>query len=96
MLTRNEIKREFIVRSTDGKKSFCFRIEAEKLKRQLDENMKSYIHGIKSLVDKVWPRPPDADANAQTAFGNHRIGTYKDFLLRELTPQDLHKMLTRQ
>ena len=53
---------------------YRFRIEAENLKRQPDENIKSYIHRIKLLVDKGWPTPSDADANARTACENQRIG----------------------
>ena len=51
-LTWDEIKTQFIARFTDGKMQHRFRIEAENLKRQPDENIKSYIHRIKTLVDK--------------------------------------------
>ena len=68
---------------------YRFRIEAENLKRQPDENIKSYIHRIKTLVDKGWPTPPDADANARTACENQRIGKYKDYFTRGLTPPGL-------
>ena len=37
---------------TNGKLQYRFRIVAENLKRQLDENIKSYIHRIKTIVDK--------------------------------------------
>ena len=60
------------------------RVEAENLKRQPDENMKSYIHRIKTLGDKLWPTPSDADADAQTACENQRVGKYKDFFIRGL------------
>ena len=65
---------------------YRFRIQAEKLRTQPDENIKSYIHRIKTLVDKGWPKPPHADANARTACENQRIGKYKDFFIRGLTP----------
>ena len=84
-LTWDEIKTQFIARFTDGKMQYRFRIEAENLKRQPDENIKSYIHRIKTPVDKVWPMPSDADANARTACENQRIGKYKDYFIRNLT-----------
>ena len=68
---------------------YRFRIEAENLKRQPDENIKSYIHRIKTLVDKGWPTPSDADANARIACENQRIGKYKDYFIRGLTPPGL-------
>ena len=88
-LTWNEIKTQFIARFTDGKMQYRFRIEAENLKRQPDENIKSYIHRIKTLVDKGWPTPSDADANARTACENQRIGKYKAYFIRGLTPPGL-------
>ena len=60
----DKMKTQFTARFIDGKMQYPFRIAAEKLKRQLDENIKSYIHRIKTLVDKGWSTPPDADANA--------------------------------
>ena len=37
---------------------YRFRIEAENLKRQPDKNIKTYIHRIKTLVDKDGRRLP--------------------------------------
>ena len=75
-----------------------FRIQAENMKRQPDENIKSYINRIKTLVGKGWPTPTDADANAQTACEAQRIGKYKDYFIRGLTPpgfkQKTHQALT--
>ena len=88
-LTWDEVKTQFIARFTDGKMQYRFRIEAEQLKRQPDENIKSYIHRIKTLVDKGWPTPSDADANARTECENQRIGKYKDYFIRGLTPPGL-------
>ena len=65
---------------------YRFRIEAENSKRQPDENIKNYIHRIKTLVDKGWPTPIDADANARTACENQRIGNHKDYFTGGLTP----------
>ena len=52
---------------------------------------------MKTLLDKGWPTPTDADANAQTACENQRIGKYKDYFIRGLTPpgfkQETHKAL---
>ena len=70
VLTWDEKKTQFIARFTDGKMQYRFRIAVEYLKRQTDENIKSYIHRIETLVDKGWPAPHDADANARTAFEN--------------------------
>ena len=53
---------------------YRFQIEAENLKRQPDENIKSYILRIKTLVDKRWPTPSDAEANARIACENQRFG----------------------
>ena len=89
------MKTQFSARVTEGKTQYRFRIEAEILKRQSDENIKSYIHRIKTLVDKEWPPPPDADANARTACGNQRIGKYNDCFKRGLTPPGL-KQKTHQ
>ena len=88
-LTWDEIKTQFIARFTDGKLRYRFRIEAENLKRQPDKNIKSYIHRIKTLVDKGWPTPSDADANARTACESQPIGKYKYYFIRGLTPLGL-------
>ena len=90
-LTWKEIKTQFIAPFIDGKIQYRFGIEAENLKRQPDENIKSYMHRIKILNDKGWPTPSDADANAQTACKNQRIGKYKDFFTRGLTPPGLEQ-----
>ena len=90
-LTWDEIKTEFIARFTDGKMQYRIRIEAENLKRQPDENIKSYIHRIKTLVDKGWPKTPDADANARTACENQRSGKYKHYFIRGLTTPRLQQ-----
>ena len=45
--TWDEIKTQFIARFTVAKMQYRFRIEAENLKRQPDENIKSYVHRIK-------------------------------------------------
>ena len=68
---------------------YRFRIEAESLKRQPNENIKSYIHRIKTLVDKGWPTQSDADANARTACEDQRVGKYKGYFIRGLTPPGL-------
>ena len=57
-LTWDEIKTQFIARFTDRKMQYRFRIEAENLKRQPDENIENYIHRINTLVDKGWPSLP--------------------------------------
>ena len=46
---------------------------------------------MKTLVDKGWPKPPDADANARTPCENQRIGKYKNYILRGLTPPGLQQ-----
>ena len=75
-------KTQFIAQLTDGKMQYRFQIEAENLKKQPIENIKRYIHRIKTLVDKRRPTPSDADANARTACENQRIGNYKDYFIR--------------
>ena len=66
---------------------------------QPDENIKSYIHRIKTLADKGWPMPPDADANARTACENQRVGKYKEYFIRGLSPpgikQTAHQALIK-
>ena len=91
-LTWDGRKTQLIDRFTDGKMQYRVRIEAENLKRQPDEIIKTYIHRIKTLVDKRWPTPPEADANARTACENQRIGKYKDY---NITPPGL-KQKTHQ
>ena len=81
-LTWDGMKTQFIARLTDGEMQYRFRVEAEKLKRQPDENIKSFINRIKTLVDKGWPTPPNADANAPTACENQRIGKYNYYFIR--------------
>ena len=90
-LTWDEIKTQFFAGFTDGKMQYQFRNEAENLKRQPGENIKKCIHRIKTLVDKGWPTPSDADANARKACENQRIGKYKDFFIRGLTPPGLKR-----
>ena len=93
------MKTQFIARFNDGKMQYRFQIEAENLKRQPDDKIKSYMHRLKTLVDKGWPTPPDADANARTACENQRIGKYKDYLIRGLRPlrlkQKAHQALIK-
>ena len=76
---------------------YRFQIEAENLKRQPEENLKCYIHRIKTLVDNGWPTTSDADADAQTACENQRIGKYRDWFIPGPTPpqlkQEAHKAL---
>ena len=84
-LTWDEIRTQFIARFTDGKMQYRFRIEAEDLERQPDENIKSYIHRKETLVDKGWPTRFDANANARTACENQPVGKYKDYSIRGLT-----------
>ena len=75
---------------------YRFRIEAENSKRQPEENIKSYIHRLKTLVGKRWPTPPDADANARTACEKQRIGEYKDYFIPVVQhPLDLNRKHTR-
>ena len=88
-LTWEEVKTQFINRFTDGKMQYRFRIEAENLKRQPDENIKSCIHRMKTLVDKGWPTPPNATQEACTACENQRIGKFKDYFIRGLMHPDL-------
>ena len=77
-LAWEEMKTKFINRFTDGKMQYRLRIEAENLKRQPDVNIKSYIHRIKTFVDKGWLTPPNATQEASTVCENRRIGKYKD------------------
>ena len=65
---------------------YRFRFEGQNFKRQPDENIISYIHRIKTLVDKGWQRPPDADADARTACENE-LGSIK--VIRGLTTPGL-------
>ena len=85
------MKTQLIAPFSDGEMQYRFRIEAESLKRQPNENWKSYIHRKKRLVDKGWPTPSNADADAQTACENQRNGKYKYFFIRSLTPPGFNK-----
>ena len=95
--TGREMKTAFIAGFTDWKMQYQFWIEAETLKRQPDDKIKSYLHS-KKTVDKRWPTPPDADANSRTACENQRIGKYKDYIRPDLAPPGLnhkaHQALT--
>ena len=44
-------KAQFFPRFTEGKMQYRIRTGAENLKRQPNENIKSYIHRVKTLVD---------------------------------------------
>ena len=68
---------------------YRFRNEAENLKRQPDENINSYIHKLKTLVDKGWLTPTNADANERTVCQNQRTGKYKVYFIRCLTSPGL-------
>ena len=90
--TWNETKTQFLAQFTDGNLLCRFRVEAENLKIQPNENIASNIHKIKTLVDKGWPTPSDADADAQTACRNQRLGKWENFLIHSLTAPGLkHK-----
>ena len=51
----NEIRDQFIDRFTDDKDKYRRRIEAENIKRQPDEFIKSYIHELSTAVDRGRP-----------------------------------------
>ena len=85
------MKIQNIARFADGKMQYQFRIETENSKRQPDENIKIHTHRMKTLVDKRWPTPPDADANARTACENQRNGKYKDNSIRSLPTPGLQQ-----
>ena len=53
----NEIRDQFIDRFTDDKDKCRRRIEAENIKRQPDEFIKSYIHRLSTAADRKWPNP---------------------------------------
>ena len=50
---------------------------------------------METLVDKGWLTPSDADANARTACENQRIGKYREYFLRGLTPPGLKQKAHR-
>ena len=53
-LPRNEIRDQFIDRFTYDKDKYRRRIEAENIKIQPDEFLKSYIHRLSTAVDRGW------------------------------------------
>ena len=77
--TWDEIKTEFLNRFTDDKDKYLKRIDAENLKRQADENIKSYIYRVVKVVDLGWSGSSE----------NERKQKYIDFFLRGLAPPAL-------
>ena len=55
----NDIRDQFIDRFTDDK--YRRRIEAENIKRQPDEFIKSFIHRLSTAITRRWPNPTFKD-----------------------------------
>ena len=77
----NEIRDQFIDRFTDDKDKYRRRIEAENIKRQPDEFIKSYIHRLSTAVDRGWPNPTFND--------DQRTAKKMEFFVRGLSPPGL-------
>lgn len=83
-----ELEAAFVDRFTNGIDKYKFQIEAENITRQPDEFIKTYIHRIRTTVDKGWPIP----AAGQPGHNNgvaRRQAKYIDNFLRGLTPPSL-------
>ena len=65
-----------------------FQIEVENLKKTAQREHQNLYKKKKTLVNKRWPTPPNADANARTPWENQVIGKYKleSYIIRCLTP----------
>ena len=77
--TWDDIKTEFLNRFTDDKDKYLKRIDAEYLKRQADENIKSYIYRVVKVVDLGWSGSSENELKQK----------YIDFFLRGLAPPAL-------
>ena len=77
----NDIRDQFIDRFTDDKDKYRRRIEAENIKRQPDEFIKSYIHRLSTAVDRGWPNPTFND--------DQRTAKKMEFFVRGLSPPGL-------
>ena len=75
----DEIKTKILNRFTDDKDKYLKRIDTENLKRQADENIRSYIHRVVKVVDLRWSGSSE----------NERKQKYIDFFLRGLAPPAL-------
>ena len=77
----NDIRDQFIDGFTDDKDKYRRRIEAENIKRQPDEFIKSYIHRLSTAVDRGWPNPTFND--------DQRTAKKMEFFVRGLSPPGL-------
>ena len=75
----NDLRTQLIDRFTDGKDKYLQQIEAESLKRQVNEPNKGSVYRVTRAVDKGW-----SDLGA-----DERAQKYKDFFLRGLAPAAL-------
>ena len=85
--------KELIAQFFDKKMQDRFQIEAEKLKKQANENITGCTRRNITLDDKGWPTLSDAEADAQRAYKNQRNGKCKDFFIRSLTWDALQTLL---
>ena len=90
ILPCDEIRDQFIDRFTDDKDKYRKRIEAENIKRQPDELIKSYIHRLSTAEERGWPNPTFND--------DQRTAKKMEFFVRGLSPpglkQKAHQFLT--
>ena len=85
----NKIRDQFINRFTDYRDNYRRRREAENIKRQPGEFLKSFIHKLSTAVDRGWPNPTFND--------DQRTAKKMEFFVRGLSPpgskQKAHQFL---
>ena len=95
-MTWNEVRTLFITRFLDGRNKFRHRMEVELCIRGNGEEIRIFLHRIKTTVDKGWPddmvEVAAADQDAECAAqARQRRQRYNDYTLKRLRPRCLQQ-----
>ena len=94
--TWEDVRTNFITRSSDGRNKFRFRMEVEHCIRGDGEEIRNFLHRIKRTVDEGWPDDLNGFEAAQyaaerAAQGRKRRQRYIDYSLKGLRPRYLQQ-----
>ena len=90
------VRTNFIIRFSDGRNKFRYRMEVEHCIRGDGEEIRNFLHRIKRTVDKGWPDDLNgievAHHNAEReAQGRQRRQRYIDYSIKRLRPRYLQR-----
>ena len=91
-----DTREQFITRFSDGRNKYRHRTEVEHGVRGNGEEIRTFLHRIKKIVDKGWPDDMEGIVEADRAAerqaqGRQRRQRYMDYSLRGLRPRFLQR-----